>query len=259
MKSLFNCLVRSTLIIGVSTCTTGPLVADDAEPVGVVRISKPKSQNDGRVTQVSALTMQDSCAPNGDTTTCAPPVDTSCSTPSGGFIDPVNGCYGNYDAGGVGMAQLQGRRWQSAEEWRLKRQLMREINEMNGYPRRSVFGRTARGGSNGGVPCEDGTCDNGLGGHSCCSHQAMLDYLRCKFGYFIPTGAGGAGVPIKGHYSRVYPVNPYYSDPRDGQAYAAQGYGVPMAVPLAPVVAHTYDYSWGIPSSRLTPISHPAY
>jgi len=28
-------------------------------------------------------------------------------------------------------------------------------------------------------------------------------------------------------------------------------------VPMAPVVNHTYNYGWGIPSSRLTPVSHP--
>ena len=91
------------------------------------------------------------------------------------------------------------------------------------------------------------------------SGQAMCDYFRCKFGYFIPTGAGGAGVPWVGKYSRVYPQDPHYFDQRDGQAYAAQGYGAPIAVPLAPVVGHTYNYGWGIPSSRLTPVSRPAY
>ena len=89
--------------------------------------------------------------------------------------------------------------------------------------------------------------------------QAMIDYFRCKFGYFIPTGGGGKGIPWTGHYSRVYPVNPYHTDARDGQAWAAQGYGIPMAVPLAPVVGHTYNYGHGIPSSRLTPVSRPAY
>ncbi len=48
------------------------------------------------------------------------------------------------------------------------------------------------------------------------------------------------------------PVNPGYADPRDAQIYAAQGAGVPVAVPLAPVVQYTYNYGWGVPSSRLT-------
>lgn len=90
------------------------------------------------------------------------------------------------------------------------------------------------------------------------SGRAMIDYFRSKFGYFTPSGGGGKGIPWVGHYARVYPVNPTYSDPRDGQAYAAQGYGIPMAVPLAPVVGHTYEYSNGVPSSRLVPVSHPA-
>lgn len=100
-------------------------------------------------------------------------------------------------------------------------------------------------------------CQSGCG----CSDngKAMTDYFRCKFGYFVPTGAGGAGLPWVGKYSRVYPQNPYQFDQRDGQLWAAQGYGAPMAVPLAPTVSHTYNYGWGIPSSRLTPISRPAY
>jgi hypothetical protein len=66
-----------------------------------------------------------------------------------------------------------------------------------------------------------------------------------------------AGQPLFGHYKIVYPVNPGYFDGRDGQVYAAQGYGGPVSVPLAPVVRHTYNYGWGVPSSRLTPISRP--
>lgn len=50
----------------------------------------------------------------------------------------------------------------------------------------------------------------------------------------------------------IVPVNPGYSDPRDGQLYAAQGFNVPVAVPLAPCVRKTYNYGWGIPSSRIT-------
>ncbi len=47
------------------------------------------------------------------------------------------------------------------------------------------------------------------------------------------------------------PVNPWYCDPRDMQIYAAQGYNVPVTVPLAPMV-QVYNYGWGIPSSRLS-------
>lgn len=51
-----------------------------------------------------------------------------------------------------------------------------------------------------------------------------------------------------------HPVDPYYYDRRDTQAYSAVGYSVPMSVPLAPVVGYTYNYGWGVPSSRLTRI-----
>jgi len=91
-----------------------------------------------------------------------------------------------------------------------------------------------------------------------CTGQDMLAYFRCKFGYFIPTGNGGAGTPPIGHYSRVYPADPSYFDQRDGQLWGAQGYGTAVAVPLAPVVAHQYNYSWGTPASRLTPVSRIA-
>lgn len=81
-------------------------------------------------------------------------------------------------------------------------------------------------------------------------------YLRCKLGYFVPDGSGGIGSPMFGHYSIVYPVDSGYSDSRDGQVYAAQGYGGAVSVPLAPVVRQAYNYGWGIPSSRLTPVSN---
>jgi hypothetical protein len=84
-----------------------------------------------------------------------------------------------------------------------------------------------------------------------------FNWFRCKFGYFFPNGSNGKGTALVGHYSMVYPVNPDYQDPRDCQVYSAQGYYGPVAVPLAPVVNHTYNYGWGVPSSRLTPVSHP--
>jgi hypothetical protein len=85
--------------------------------------------------------------------------------------------------------------------------------------------------------------------------EMRLGCLRRKFGYFIPSGDCGQGLPWTGHYGLVYPLNPDYFDPRDGRIYAAQGYGTPIATPLAPNVDFTYNYGWGIPSSRLTPVS----
>ncbi len=91
-------------------------------------------------------------------------------------------------------------------------------------------------------------------------HQQSREHehwFRHKFGYFFPTGCCGRGCPPVGHYSMVYPLDPNYFDQRDGNIYAAQGYGGPVSVPLAPNVRHSYNYGWGVPSSRLTPISHP--
>ena len=59
-------------------------------------------------------------------------------------------------------------------------------------------------------------------------------------------------------YAMTYPYNPWYFDRRDGGVYSAYGYGAPMTVPLAPTVTNQYNYGWGVPSGRLTPISRVA-
>ncbi len=59
-------------------------------------------------------------------------------------------------------------------------------------------------------------------------------------------------------YTMTYPVNPWYYDPRDTRVYAAAGFGAPMTVPLAPTVQTQVNYGWGIPASRITPISRVA-
>lgn len=82
-------------------------------------------------------------------------------------------------------------------------------------------------------------------------------HIRGKLAFLTPMGNGGAGAPPFGYYQLVYPVAPDYANPNDVyQQYGAQGYGVPMSVPLAPNVRHTMNYSAGMPASRLTPISN---
>lgn len=76
------------------------------------------------------------------------------------------------------------------------------------------------------------------------------------FGWMVPSGCCGQGCPPFGKYHVTYADQPDYADPRDGQLYGAQGYGMPMTVPLAPNVRQQYNYSWGVPASRLTPISN---
>ncbi|MFN9720114.1 MAG: hypothetical protein ACK58L_15555 [Planctomycetota bacterium] len=76
------------------------------------------------------------------------------------------------------------------------------------------------------------------------------------FGWMIPSGCCGRGCPPVGKYHMTYADQPGYMDARDGQVYAAQGYGMPMTVPLAPNVNHQYNYSSSLPASRVTHIGN---
>jgi hypothetical protein len=87
----------------------------------------------------------------------------------------------------------------------------------------------------------------------CCFCDAL--YSENGFGNGDGNGAWQREIPRTGFYNLAYPVNPYHFDERDGRIYAAQGYGHPVGVPLAPNVEHTYNYGWGVPSSRLSPVS----
>jgi|GEM_PF-1781965 len=78
----------------------------------------------------------------------------------------------------------------------------------------------------------------------------------CQGGY-CPGGCYGGACGLHcGGWRRpcIIPLDPGYYDARDTRAYSAQGYGLPVSVPMAPVVKYTYNYGWGVPSSRLTPI-----
>ena len=81
-------------------------------------------------------------------------------------------------------------------------------------------------------------------------------YLASLFGIGANACNGRHG--LAGVYEHVYAVNPGYSDRREGNVWASASTGVPTAVPLAPNVRHTMEYGWGLPSSRLVPISRPA-
>ena len=299
MKSLWKCLIQSAIVIGVSAGLTATVHAQGANAPGVVRISKPKTATTGKVVQTSAQMAQPDCtasvaptcavpsgpscavpsAPSCAVPTCAAPSGPTCAAPScaapscaapatcaapcGSTIcqecGPPCGC----DAGcwprrgfRSGCYSYGGPCGDGTCGYGPGGGLFGGGLNGNGMYGNGMYGNGMC--SNG--MCGDGMCNGGLfAGRGDRNGNNMIDYLKCKFGYFIPTGGGGKGVPLVGHYARVYPVNPAYSDPRDGQAYAAQGYGVPISVPLAPVVGHTFDYSWGVPSSRLTPVSHPAY
>jgi hypothetical protein len=86
-----------------------------------------------------------------------------------------------------------------------------------------------------------------------CRWQAFR--AECAVGRAVCRGAVEARLQrFAANHRCIQPVNPYYNDPRDGQVYSATGFGVPVSVPLAPNVRYTYNYGWGVPSSRLTPI-----
>lgn len=83
---------------------------------------------------------------------------------------------------------------------------------------------------------------------SCCT----CDYCEyCGKG----TGNCDQGSGLFGHYQITYANQPSYADARDGQAWGARGYGMPITIPAAPVVRYSYNYSHGTPASRLTPLS----
>lgn len=86
-------------------------------------------------------------------------------------------------------------------------------------------------------------------------NQKLANHL---FGWLIPSGCGGQGCPPFGKYHVTYADDPGYADPRDGQVYGAQGYGTHLNVPLAPNVRHSYNYSWGTPASRISPVGQYA-
>ncbi|QDU00430.1 hypothetical protein V6x_01030 [Gimesia chilikensis] len=124
------------------------------------------------------------------------------------------------------------------------------LNDKCGCKHNHVYSYSNGATYSGGGDCPHCRTSAGIG-----KRGSLREFFRCKFGYFIPTGCGGKGCAPIGHYKMTYAVDPYYFDGRDGQLYGAQGYGVPVAVPLAPTVRQTYNYGWGVPSSRITPIS----
>ncbi len=80
-------------------------------------------------------------------------------------------------------------------------------------------------------------------------------HLHNKMNYFKPRGCCGEGCAPFGQYERIYATQPDYWDARDSQLYAAPATNVPTAIPLPPNVHYQYNFGWGTPSSRLTPVS----
>jgi hypothetical protein len=95
----------------------------------------------------------------------------------------------------------------------------------------------------------DDNCDECQGS----SHRCRLCHGR---GWNTCHGCHGRGCHLchgRGYFScRCYnPINASYCDYRDRLVYSAEGYNVPVTVPLAPN-CRIYNYGWGIPSSRFS-------
>ena len=135
---------------------------------------------------------------------------------------------------------------------------------------RDRYGLGRRNGRNGATGCDDGitvfphSVDSGTGsayrdlyrGHAMSFHNKNARLADKLFGWMIPSGCCGQGCPPVGKYHMTYANQPDYVNPNDTQIYAAPGYGMPITVPLAPNVNHTYNYSAGIPASRITTIGN---
>lgn len=108
-------------------------------------------------------------------------------------------------------------------------------------------------------PVDSGTgsaCRDGWHGQAMSFRNKNARLADKLFGWLIPSGCCGQGCPPVGKYCQTYADDPGYINPNDTQLYGAQGYGMPMTVPLAPNVYHSYNYSAGIPASRITHIGN---
>ena len=222
---MLRLLTSATAAAVLTIATASTVLADEAE--GVVQLVGHRVSCDA------------GCAPSCDAPSCDAP---SCDAPSygescdsgrcgNGGSGCRNGLCGRGGAGGLGRG-------------------------MGGH---------GMGGHGMGGRCGDGTlagwwaCQKAMHRHRN-THAAaqMKGYFASKFGYFCPSANCGQGMGLVTKYGMVYSLDPNYADARDGERYAAPGQGVHLNVPLAPNVRHSYNYGWGIPSSRLTPVRHGA-
>lgn len=262
--------VAAVCVVAGSQFAAAPLAVSDDAP-GIVRMSdlQPRSNRAAAATiraqspeveQTCFLTKKKSgggggCGAQGCCTEpmCAAPM--ACAVPN--CAAPcAEGCNGCGEAGGGGKSQtLFGRMFGAGRGSRSGKGCKCGNPNCQCQNGNGGWGAGANGyASNGDWGSGDGDwdsddCESGSGSSG---GQTLFDAL---FGCLSPTGACNQGAPPIGKYSITYANNPSYADARDGQAWAAQGYGMPMTVPIAPVVRYTYNYSHGTPASRLTPTS----
>ena len=240
------------------TALAGLLLAVAARPAvageGVVRISDGKT---GVVAASHTAACTDACTPGTGPSCCVPGGECDgCNSGCrcGGACDCGKGC----GHGGGLMGKLFGKKSKNCRCG--KNCACGKNGNGSGLRLCGAFGGGA------GDPIGSGYCprcgSHGLlyGPGMCAGCCGVLGIPCCLPGIPVPclplpgcfAGNGGA---LGGTYGRVYALNPYYHDFRDGAVYAAQGYNAPISVPLAPNVDYTMNYGWGMPSSRMTPVS----
>lgn len=219
------------------------------------------------------------CATGSCATGCgeSAPCNTAVPFPGGGCAT------GSCGTGGWGSASLGGgsARRTPVRDWMQSNQRTRQTARMGrqmqascdpcggssygaGYNNRmnrllgSRRGNQACGAGGGGGACGTGggSAGSSFWTRSSQSYQSRNARLsQHLFGWLVPSGNGGQGSPPIGKYHTTYAQNANHFDQRDGEVYAAQGYGTHVTVPLAPNVRHAYNYGWGMPSSRITRVS----
>ena len=240
----FKNLLKNTALL-CTMLTAGVTLAED----GVVRMSDRGQTKSASGIQQASCTVSGPC---GETCYVPQPCPSQCCPtefcpPCYGMCDPCNG--GMCNSGNCNMGSCY---------------TPTDCNSCyNGCDANGMNG----GWGNGCDPCQD-PCYGGRGrngrGRRDGRNPSFAD--KCKesnnrvcdrlFGWMIPSGNCGQGSPWFGKYHMTYADQPSYIDPRDTQLYAAQGYGMPMSVPLAPNVHHAYNYSSGMPASRITHIGN---
>ena len=247
-----NNVIRSTAAL-CAIMTAGVSFAGD----GVVRMSDRKAPpTDGGV-QTIGYTMSDPCGE----TYCMPQ---PCMTP--GCFDGCQTC-DPCQSGACGGNGYGGNGYGSCYTPMDCNSCFNDCNASGGHggwgsqcQTCDAYGNGVRGrrhgrnGRRGYGDCDE--CGNGRNGFAGKCRTANRNLCDCLFGWMIPAGCGGQGAPLVGKYHMTYADQPSYIDSRDTKLYAAQGYGMPMSVPLAPNVHHAYNYSSGIPASRITHIGN---
>lgn len=244
MISLKN-LLKSTALL-CTMLTAGVTLAED----GVVRMSDRSATKSASGIQQASCSTTGLCGVTGYVpqpcpSQCCP---TQGCPPSFGMCDPCNSgmCNGGMcNGGGCNMGSCY---------------TPMDCN--------SCYSGCDANGMNGGWGNNCDPCHGGRGRHGRgrCDGRNPNFAEKCQeknnrlcdrlFGWMVPSGNCGQGSPWFGKYHMSYADQPSYIDPRDTQLYAAQGYGMPMSVPLAPNVHHAYNYSSGMPASRVTHIGN---